>query len=217
LGLRPGTVLLVQQQDNGIVLKPPDQSTPLKVKDGVLVFTGEAQEDITDVVRKQREERARTLTGMNGDADGDEWAVKYLFDSSLMVAALVEAHPHHHRAFPWLSRMCAGELEAALTSHSLAEVYAALTVLPVRPRISPSLAWRLIRESASKAKIVPLTASDYRRTIERVAELGLSGGVIYDALIACAAEKLAVDGLVTFNVNDFRRAWPEGHDRIIAP
>ena len=113
--------------------------------------------------------------------------------------------------------MAEGEIDAALTSHSLAEVYSALTVLPISPRIPPSLAWRLIRENTAKAEIVPLTADDYRRTIERVAELGLSGGVIYDALIACAAEKLAVDALVTFNVNDIRRVWPEGQDRIVSP
>lgn len=141
----------------------------------------------------------------------------YLLDSSLMVAALVEAHPHHGRALPWLSRLATGEIEAVVTSHSLAEIYAALTRLPVTPRVSPSLAWRLIRENTSRAKIVPLAVSDYRRTIEKTAELGLLGGVIYDALIAGVAERLKVEGLVTFNVHDFRRVWPEGRDRIVSP
>jgi len=30
--------------------------------------------------------------------------VKVLFDTSVLVAALVAAHPAHDRAFPWLKR-----------------------------------------------------------------------------------------------------------------
>ena len=141
----------------------------------------------------------------------------YLFDSSVLVPALVEVHPHHDRAWPWLERAAGGEIEAALPAHALAEVYATLTTLPISPRIPPSLAWRLIRENTSRVKLIPLTASDYRRTVQRMAEMGLAGGVIHDALIACAAEKIQAEGLVTFNVSHFRRIWPEGHDRIISP
>jgi len=143
--------------------------------------------------------------------------VTYLFDTSVLVPALVEAHPNHERAYPWLERAAAGEVEAALSNHSLAETYSTLTKLPLRARVPPSLALRLIREGTAGLTLVPLTADDYRRTIERVAELGLPGGVVYDALIACAAQKAQAEALVTFNVRDFRRVWPEGHGRIIEP
>jgi len=143
--------------------------------------------------------------------------MKYVFDSSVLVAALVADHPHHSRAAPWLRKMISDRIEVILSSHSLAEVYAVLTVLPVSPRIAPGLAWRLIRENTPKAKLVHLTVDDYRRTLARMAELALSGGVVYDALIARVAGKVGADGLVTFNAKDFRRVWPEGADRIIAP
>jgi predicted nucleic acid-binding protein len=47
--------------------------------------------------------------------------------------------------------------------------------------------------------------------------MGLSGGVIYDALIAHAAEKVGAERLLTLNGADFRRAWPEGESIIHAP
>jgi len=50
-----------------------------------------------------------------------------------------------------------------------------------------------------------------------VKSLGLTGGIVYDALIAFAARKAKVDRMLTFNVSNFRRVWPEGGDRIIAP
>jgi predicted nucleic acid-binding protein len=90
--------------------------------------------------------------------------------------------------------------------------------LPVSPRISPGLAWRLIHESIEpNVSIISLTASEYSATVKHLSELGLSGGAVYDALIVKAAQKSGADRIVTFNMNDFRRVWPEGANRIVAP
>lgn len=143
--------------------------------------------------------------------------MKALFDTSLLVAGLVEAHPFHDRAFAWLRRARERRLELHISAHSVAELYAVLTVLPVRPRIAPSTARRLVRDNTEAASsVVTLTAADYDRTVERMATLGLGGGAVYDALIARAAEKASVDKLVTFNVADFERVWPEGRS-VITP
>ncbi len=143
--------------------------------------------------------------------------MSYLLDASVMAPALEEAHPHYTRALPWLARARRGEIEAAITAHTLAESYSALTVMPVRPRVSPERACRLVSEGAAHLRIVEVTEADYRQTLQRVADLGLPGAVIYDALIATVAARLNVDGLVTFNVRHFQRVWPEGRDRIMAP
>ena len=73
--------------------------------------------------------------------------MKVLFDTSVLVAALVEPRPQHHLALPWLAKAKAGEFELAVSSHTIAELYAVLSALPVSPRITPVLAWRLIHES----------------------------------------------------------------------
>lgn len=141
----------------------------------------------------------------------------YLLDASVVAPALEARHPNHARALPWLGRAKRGEIEAAITAHTLVESYTTLTVLPVYPRISPGHACRVLTEGTAHVRIVELTEADYRQTIQRVADLGLPGAVIYDALIACVAARLNVDGLVTFNVRHFQRVWPEGQDRIISP
>jgi predicted nucleic acid-binding protein len=48
-------------------------------------------------------------------------------------------------------------------------------------------------------------------------DLELSGGIIYDALIARAAQRSRVDRIVTFNIDDFKRVWLEGTAHIIVP
>jgi predicted nucleic acid-binding protein len=144
--------------------------------------------------------------------------VKVLLDTSVLIAALVRAHPRHADACPWLVRARAGEIGMVVAAHTLAELHATLTTLPVRPRISPETAARLRDDNLpDTAEIVALTADDYRSVLRHVVELGLAGGVVYDALIARVAENARVDRLVTLNEADFRRAWPEGTDRITGP
>lgn len=124
----------------------------------------------------------------------------------------------HERSLIWVKRAKAEELEMLVASHTIAELYGVLTTLPVRPRITPDTALRLILENVRKiAKIVPLSPSDYEATIERLAELGISGGAVYDALIARAAEKSGAERLLTLNASDFERVWPEGKSLLSLP
>ena len=144
--------------------------------------------------------------------------MKVMFDTSVLVAGMVEPHPAHDRALSWLKRARAGDLEFFVARHALAELFAVLTTLPVSPRISPGTARGLIRENvAGPAKTISLSAADYRAVIRRVSDLGLSGGIVYDAMIARAAKKIQVDRLLTLNPEDFKRIWPEGTSLITIP
>jgi predicted nucleic acid-binding protein len=144
--------------------------------------------------------------------------MKILFDTSLIIAALVESHPMHVRAFPWLKKAKAKDFELVVASHTIAETYAVLSTLPIKPRISPSVAWRLINENiASISKIVSLTPAEYCFTIKQISELGLVGGITYDALIAKVAQKSKVERMLTLNLEHFTRVWPDGEKIISLP
>ena len=144
--------------------------------------------------------------------------MKTVFDTSVLVAAIVEAHPEHARALPWLQRAKRKEFDGCVASHTLAELYAVLTRLPLRPAISPALAWRLIRENVlTSLEVIPLLGDDYRTVIEQLASLGIGGGATYDALIAQAASKCNADRVITFNGEHFRRVRPDLASRIILP
>lgn len=141
-----------------------------------------------------------------------------LFDTSLIIAALVESHPMHVRAFPWLKKAKAKDFELVVASHTIAETYAVLSTLPIKPRISPSVAWRLINENIVPiSKIVSLTPTEYSFTIKQISELGLVGGITYDALIAKVAQKSKVKRMLTLNLEHFTRVWPDGEKIISLP
>lgn len=144
--------------------------------------------------------------------------MKVLFDTSVLVAAMVESHPGHRRALPWLQEAKSGRVTFLVAAHTLAELYAVLTRLPTAPRISPTAAQRLVDENvASHAQIVALDAEDYQALLQRWGNLELSGGAVYDSLIARAAEKAEADRLLTLNPTHFQRVWPERASAILTP
>jgi len=144
--------------------------------------------------------------------------MKVLLDTSVLVAAMVEAHPRHVRAFPCLQQVKHKEVTGVVACHSLAELYSILTTLPVRPRISSAAAWRLIQENILDTfTLVPLTGDDYRAVLEHLSMAGIIGGATYDALIIHAASKAKVDQLITLNARDFRRIYPDLSEQIVEP
>lgn len=144
--------------------------------------------------------------------------MRILLDTSVLVAAMVEAHPAHDRALLWMSRVARGSDVGLVAAHSLAEVYAVLTTLPVNPPISPANAMQLIQHNLINTfEIIVLSAQDYSNLLESLSSLGIIGGATYDALILRAAENANVDQVVTLNEKDFRRVNPKLADRIVSP
>jgi predicted nucleic acid-binding protein len=144
--------------------------------------------------------------------------VKALFDTSVLVAALLEDHAQHTRALPWLHKGKTGKINYCVSSHTMAELYHVLTRYPTQPRIRPDAACALVEDAMPRREnTIVLTATEYRGVLRYAAKEGLVGGVIFDALIARAARKAKVDVLLTLNPAHFQRVWPEGKDRIRSP
>lgn len=144
--------------------------------------------------------------------------MRVLLDTSVLVAAMVEAHPAHELALPYLQRIKDNSDTGIVAAHSTAELYAVLTTLPVYPRISPPIARRLIRQNVlDSCEIVCLSQADYSAIIDHLSDSGIVGGVTYDALILYTALKVNVDRVITLNKEDFQRVYPGLTDKIVAP
>lgn len=101
-------------------------------------------------------------------------------DTSVAVPLLVQTHKAH----PEVVRWWAGRA-VALAGHALAETYSVLTRLPGDLRLDPADAARLIERRFES----PLLLSDRAagRLPELLAARGISGGAVYDGLVALAA------------------------------
>jgi toxin FitB len=107
-------------------------------------------------------------------------------DTSVAVALLVRTHQAH----PAVTRWWNGR-EIALTGHALAETYSVLTRLPGDLRMAPADAARLLRERFAEPLLLGPEVSG--RIPDVLSELGISGGAVYDALVALAAVEHGAD------------------------
>jgi predicted nucleic acid-binding protein len=131
------------------------------------------------------------------------------FDTTILVAASERSHPHHGQAWLALRRVTAGKDRGLISAHSVVEVYAALTRLPVHPRIHPVEAARILTENIlPHFEIVTITKQDYLEALSMVASAGWSGGKIYDALLLRCAAKSEAERIYTFNLAEFRQLAP---------
>ncbi len=130
---------------------------------------------------------------------------RVLFDTSVLIPGLMATHPNHKACVSWLSKGYQGDFQIGIPAHCLAEMYAGLTAMPSSPRIKPVFAAQAIDDLRKHARIIELTSMDYQNAIERCVLANLTSGVVYDSLIAIAAEKFKADCLLTYNQRDFTR------------
>jgi len=107
-------------------------------------------------------------------------AASIAVDTSVAVPLLLVEHPQHAAVVAW-----ARGRSIALTAHSLAETYSVLTRLRHGLRAEPADAARAI-DSGFAQSLLPSSRS-LRRLPYLLSELGISGGAVFDALVALAA------------------------------
>jgi len=145
--------------------------------------------------------------------------VKIFFDTTVLVAASEQSHPHYAQARPALLRVAAGQDKGFMGLHSIAEVFAALTRLPVQPRIHPVEAARIVTDNVlPHFQVVSLGKRDYLEALNTMASGGWVGAKIYDALLLRCAARCAVQRIYTFNLGDFKQlASASLQKKICAP
>ena len=139
-------------------------------------------------------------------------------DTSVLVAACIRKHPHYERARPVLESIAGGKEAGVISAHSLAEVFSALTSVPLMPRIMPSEARSMIAANIQRHfQLVALTSEMYERAVAVCVGCGLGGGKVYDALLLECARSSKAERIYTFNLQDFRRLAPDLAIRMAAP
>lgn len=142
---------------------------------------------------------------------------KICFDTSSLLALYVNEHPNHTAcANYYLDYIESSEFFVA--AHSIAEMYRHLTSGRIYFSYSPEDAYTLLQTIIPQHFTpIELEPSDYLDVIGRMKQLALQGAIVYDGLIAKAAEKVGCDKLVTYNIKDFHRVWPLTTADLIEP
>lgn len=141
--------------------------------------------------------------------------MKAFFDTSLLVPVFFGDHVHHRASLDVFVQFdresgCCG-------AHSLAEVYATLTRMPGRNRISGEQAMLFVGSLRERLTIVALDGDEVARSLSESAALGIIGGTIYDALLASCALKARAEAIYTWNTRHYAQCGPEVMRRLRTP
>ncbi len=136
------------------------------------------------------------------------------FDTTVLVAAMVEDEPRHEA--------CAHVLENAregwASIHSLAECFATLTGGRLGIQLSPPDAASLGRHNVhGRLSLVSLTVMEYLRLLESAGPAGARDGSIYDLLLLACARKARAERIYTLNHRHFTALAPDLARRILSP
>lgn len=107
--------------------------------------------------------------------------------------------------------------DAACSLDTLAELFAVLTALPVKPLISPEHAMLFMDEIRARLTPISLDFEDYDQTLRAAANQGLAGGRIHDALLLRCAKKCNAQTIYTWNLRDFETIAPDLAGRLRTP
>jgi predicted nucleic acid-binding protein len=133
--------------------------------------------------------------------------VRQFFDTSVLIASFWRGHVHHEPSIRLFASATKGHSACAL--HTAAEVYAGMSALPVKPPIPSEQALLFAQEVRDRLTLIPLEESEYFETINRAAELGLTSGRIYDALLLRCAAKCKAQTIYTWNLRHFQAMAPD--------
>lgn len=141
--------------------------------------------------------------------------MREFFDTSVLIASFWSGHAHHQASIRRLA--AAQKKHSACGVHTLAEVYAVMTALPVKPLIPPEQAMLFIEEICQRLTVVTLSAEEYPAVIQRVATARFSGGRVYDALLLACAAKCHAESIYTWNLKHYQELAPDLGSRIQNP
>ena len=141
--------------------------------------------------------------------------MKAFLDTSVMIAAFWGDHADHDASLQTF--VGASRETGACGIHSLAEVYATMTALPVRPLLAPEQVFLFVQQITERLTTIVLDPAEYLEAIRGLSDHGVAGGRVYDALLLACARKVGAETIYTWNVKHFRQLAPDLASRIRTP
>lgn len=107
-------------------------------------------------------------------------SAEILLDTSAAIPFLIRGHASH----PIVRSTLSGR-ELGLAGHAAFETYSVLTRLPEPARLSPRGAATVLAHNFPRTAV--LSARRTAALVSKLADAGISGGAVYDALVGAAA------------------------------
>ena len=135
------------------------------------------------------------------------------FDSSVLVAAVVDSDAHHEACLNLLRKG-----GASVFVHTFAETFNTMTGGKLISRVPPSVASEVLAVSVlPRVRPITLSAAETIAAFRETEKRGVRGGAIYDYLHLVAARKAKAQRLYTLDFDNFQSFHRPGDPEIVHP
>src|ERR1700726_5017875 len=134
-------------------------------------------------------------------------------DSSILIAALIDAERHHAECGELLDHP-----GTHIYAHALSEVYSILTGGRLGFRVSAEIAAQLLEQSVlPNVEVITLSARELIAGLNEAPSRGVRGAAIYDYLHLVAARKAKARRIYTLNASNFHTFHRTGDPEVCLP
>jgi len=141
--------------------------------------------------------------------------VKAFFDTSVLVPVFYGDHEHHAASLSLFLQFTKDD--ACCGAHTLAEIYSTLTRMPGKYRATADQAMLFVGSVLERLSIIALSAEEYATALDFWSQAGVTGGTIYDALLASCALKAAAEEIYSWNLRHYRGLGTAVESRLNQP
>lgn len=141
--------------------------------------------------------------------------MKAFLDTSVLVPVFYGDHVHHRASLGLFVQL--DKTNGCCGAHSLAEVYATMTRMPGKHRISGEQAMLFVANIRERLAVIALDGDEYADALGAAAGAGIVGGCTYDALLAHCALKAKAEAIYTWNLRHYSRSGLEVSARLRTP
>ena len=132
--------------------------------------------------------------------------MRAFLDTNVLIAVFQGEHPDHQASLKCLTGFepntgCCG-------GRSLAKVYSSLTLMPSRQRVTADTAMLFIDNIRERLSTIALTGDEYVEALKATAEPGITGGSLYDVMLAQCALKSGADVIYIWNGKHYAQCGP---------
>jgi predicted nucleic acid-binding protein len=140
--------------------------------------------------------------------------VSDFFDTTVLVAAMIEDEPRHEAC----AKALQGTKDGSTSVHCVLECFATLTGGRLGLQLSPRDGTRLVKHNVyERLSLISLSDTEYLKVLDAAGARGGRGGAVYDFFILACARKSKARRIYTLNSRHFTTFAPDLAEIIVAP
>ena len=141
--------------------------------------------------------------------------MKAFFDTSVLVAVFTATTSIHAAGLSLFLQFT--KADACCGAHTLAEIYSTLTRMPGKYRVTGDQAMLFVGSVLERLSIIGLSAEEYATAVNFWSQAGVTGGTIYDAVLASCALKAEAESIYSWNLRHYRGLGAVVESRLNQP